>query len=119
VFFPTAIATYASIDAVPRNIIRMSQVFGVPMMSIVFKTLLPGSLPGILSGMRISIATALLLVVAAEMIGAENGIGAFVMLAGNLMRSDQLLAGVVVISILGLLIGVVLSALEKSLFRWR
>ena len=52
-------------------------------------------MPGILAGFRISASVALLLVVAAEMIGAQYGIGAFVLTAGNLMQTDQLLAGVV------------------------
>lgn len=119
VFFPTAISTYTSIDAVPRNLIRMSQSFGVPAWGIVRKALFPGALPGILGGMRISIAIALLLVVTAEMIGAQTGIGAFVLLQGTILRSDMLLAGVVVISILGLVLGYALSLVEKAVLRWR
>jgi ABC-type nitrate/sulfonate/bicarbonate transport system permease component len=119
VFFPTAISTYTSIDSVPRNLIRMSQSFGVPALAIVRKTLLPGALPGILGGMRISIAIALLLVVTAEMIGAQNGLGAFILLQGAILRSDMLLAGVVVISVLGLLLGYLLSVVERIAFRWR
>jgi NitT/TauT family transport system permease protein len=76
-------------------------------------------MPGILAGFRISASVALLLVVAAEMIGAEFGIGAFVLAAGNLMQTDQLLAGVVMLSVLGLLIAWGLSALERVLLKWR
>ena len=119
VFFPMAVATFAAIDDVPRNLVRMAQSFGVPFADVVRKVLLPGALPGILSGFRISASIALLLVVAAEMIGADRGIGAFVMQAGNLMQTDQLLAGVAVLSILGLVIGVGLSRLERALLAWR
>ena len=119
VFFPIVIATYTAIDNVPRNLIQMSQAFGVPVWSIILKTLIPGAMPGILAGMRISISVGILTMVAAEMIGAQNGLGAFVLLQGNLMRSDQLLAGIVVISILGLIAGLGLSYIEKMLFRWR
>ena len=80
---------------------------------------LPGALPGILSGFRISASIALLLVVAAEMIGADRGIGAFLIQAGNLMQTDQLLAGVAVLSMLGLLIGTGLSWAERRLLAWR
>jgi ABC-type nitrate/sulfonate/bicarbonate transport system permease component len=62
---------------------------------------------------------ALLLLVAAEMIGAQYGIGAFVLTAGNLMQTDQLLAGVVVLSFLGLLISWGLGTVERSVLRWR
>jgi NitT/TauT family transport system permease protein len=119
VFFPTAIATYSGIDGISVSLVRMAQSFGLPFAAIVAKVVLPGALPGILAGFRISAATALLLVVAAEMIGAQEGIGAFVLTAGNLMLTDQLMAGVVVLSILGLLIGAALSALERWALRWR
>ncbi|MDQ2104145.1 ABC transporter permease [Azospirillum isscasi] len=119
VFFPTVIATYSAIDSVPRNLIRMAQSFGLPWASILRKIVLPGALPGILAGFRITASIALILVVAAEMIGAEYGIGAFVLTAGNLMLTDQLLAGVLVLSLLGLTIGTVLSILERRLLKWR
>lgn len=119
VFFPMAVATFGAIDNVPRNLVRMAQSFGVPFLDVVRKVLLPGALPGILSGCRITASIALLLVVAAEMIGADRGIGAFVMQAGNLMQTDQLLAGVAVLSLLGLLIGLALSRLERALLAWR
>jgi NitT/TauT family transport system permease protein len=119
VFFPTVIAVYSGIDNVPRNLIRMAQSFNLPWFAILRKIVLPGALPGILSGFRITASIALLLLVSAEMIGAQYGIGAFILAAGNLMLTDQLLAGVVLLSALGLVIGFVLSRLERWLLRWR
>jgi ABC-type nitrate/sulfonate/bicarbonate transport system permease component len=119
VFFPTVISAYSACDQVPRNLIRMAQSFGLPAADIVRKIILPGAMPGILAGFRISASVALLLVVAAEMIGAQWGIGAFVLTAGNLMQTDQLLAGVVVLSLLGLLIAWGLGVVERSVLRWR
>jgi len=119
VFFPTVIATASGIDNVPRGLIRMAQSFDLPMRAILVKIVLPGALPAIISGFRISAATALLLVVAAEMIGAQEGIGGFINTAGNLNLADQLLAGVVVLAVLGLIIGGVLSLLERRLLKWR
>jgi taurine transport system permease protein len=119
VFFPTTIATFSAIDSVPRNLIRMAQSFNLPAVAILRKVVLPGALPGILSGFRITASIALILLVSAEMIGAEHGIGAFILQAGNLMQTDQLLAGVVVLSLLGLVIGTALTRLEKWLLRWR
>ena len=79
----------------------------------------PGALPSILAGFRITASVALLLVVSAEMIGAEFGIGAFVLQAGNLMQTDQLLAGVVVLSIFGLIVARLIGFLETRLLAWR
>jgi NitT/TauT family transport system permease protein len=119
VFFSTAISVYAGVDAVPRNLIRMAQGFNVPFRMIVRHVIWPGALPSILAGFRITASVALLLVVSAEMIGAEYGIGAFVLQAGNLMQTDQLLAGVVILSLFGLAVGRLINALETRLLHWR
>jgi len=119
VFFPMAISTYAGVDNVQRNLIRMAQSFNVPVAAIIAKVVIPGMLPSVLSGCRISASIALILVVSAEMIGANVGIGSFLLTAGNLMQTDQLMAGIVAISILGLVIGAVISWLERVLLSWR
>jgi ABC-type nitrate/sulfonate/bicarbonate transport system permease component len=119
VFFSTAISVYSGVDSVPRNLIRMAQSFNVPFGTIVRHVIWPGALPSILAGFRITASVALLLVVSAEMIGAEFGIGAFVLQAGNLMQTDQLLAGVVMLSLFGLVVGRLINALETRLLHWR
>ena len=119
VFFSTAISVYSGVDAVPRNLIRMAQSFNVPFETIVRRVIWPGALPSILAGFRITALIALLLVVSAEMIGAEFGIGAFVLQAGNLMQTDQLLAGVVILSLFGLAVGRLINLLETRLLHWR
>jgi NitT/TauT family transport system permease protein len=119
VFFSTAISVYSGVDNVPRNLIRMAQSFNVPFHSIVRRVIWPGALPSILAGFRITASVALLLVVSAEMIGAEYGIGAFVLQAGNLMQTDQLLAGVVILSLFGLAVGRLINLLETRLLHWR
>ena len=53
------------------------------------------------------------------MIGANTGIGALLLTSGNLMQTDQLMAGIVAISVLGLLIGAFISWLERVLLAWR
>jgi NitT/TauT family transport system permease protein len=119
VFFSTAISVYSGVDQVPRNLIRMAQSFNVPFATIVRRVIWPGALPSILAGFRITASVALLLVVSAEMIGAEFGIGAFVLQAGNLMQTDQLLAGVVILSLFGLAVGRLINWLETRLLHWR
>lgn len=119
VFFPTVIATFSGVDSVPRNLIRMAQSFNVPLWRIVTQVLLPGALAGMLAGFRISIAAALLVLVAAEMIGAQYGLGAFLILTGNMMQTDRLMAGVVVVSVLGLVMSLVVGFVERRLLRWR
>src|ERR1700747_1046569 len=119
VFFSTAISVYSGVNAGPRNPNRMAQNFDVPFPTIVRKVIWPGALPSVLAGFRITASVALLLVVSAEMIGAQYGIGGFVLHAGNLMQTDQLLAGVVILSLFGLAVGRLINWLEMRLLHWR
>jgi NitT/TauT family transport system permease protein len=118
-FFPTVVATYGAVDNVDRTLVRMGRSFGLSAFDIVRKIILPGALPGILSGIRIASSIGIVLLIAAEMIGANRGIGALVLQAGNLMQTDQLLAGVVLLSLLGLSIAGVIGLIEKKLLAWR
>lgn len=119
VFFPTVISTASGVDSVPRGLVRMGQAFGLRRSTILWRIVLPGALPAILAGFRVTTSIAIILLVAAEMIGAEQGIGAFVLQAGNLYDTDNLLAGIVVLSLLGLLVAWVMGVLERVLLRWR
>lgn len=119
VFFPTVISTFGGVDNVDRSLIRMGQSFGLSWSSIVRKIILPGALPAILSGFRISASIAIILLVAAEMIGAEFGIGAYVLLAGSLMATDQLIAGVAILSMLGLTVSFLIGRAERYFLGWR
>lgn len=118
-FFPTVIATYGGVDNVDRTLIRMGQSFGLSWWSIVRKIIVPGALPAILSGFRISASIAIILLVAAEMIGAEFGIGAYILLAGSLMATDQLIAGVAILSTMGLCVAWLIGRAERFFLRWR
>lgn len=118
-FFPTVIATYSGVDGVDRTLIRMAQSFGLPWHSIVRKIVVPGALPAILSGFRISSSIAIVLLVAAEMIGAEYGVGAYILMAGSLFALDQLIAGVAILSVIGLTISWLIGRAERYLLRWR
>jgi len=118
-FTPTVVATYGAVDNVDRTLIRMAQSFGLPWFSIVRKIVIPGAMPGILSGMRISLAIAIILLVAAEMLGAEYGIGAYILEAGSLYDLERLFVGVVILSVLGVLVSALIGIAEAYLLSWR
>ena len=118
-FTPTVVATYGAVDNVDRTLIRMGQSFGLSWFSIVRKIVLPGAMPGILSGLRISLAIAIILLVAAEMLGAEYGIGAYVLEAGSLYDLERLFAGVIILSLLGVTMSAVIGYFERRLLDWR
>ena len=118
-FTPMVVATYGAVDNVDRTLIRMGQSFGLRWWSIVRKIVLPGAMPGILSGLRIGLAIAIILLVAAEMLGATYGIGAYILEAGSLYDLERLFAGVVILSVLGVVTSSAIGWLERLLLRWR
>ncbi|RMF38800.1 MAG: ABC transporter permease [Alphaproteobacteria bacterium] len=118
-FTPTVVSTFGAVDNVDRTLIRMGQSFGLSWLSIVRKIVLPGALPGILSGLRVSLAIAIILLVAAEMLGAEYGVGAYILEAGSLYDLERLFAGVTILSLLGLGVSAVIGVAERWLLRWR
>ncbi|MTI18189.1 ABC transporter permease [Rhodobacteraceae bacterium RKSG542] len=118
-FTPTVVATYGAVDNVDRSLIRMGQSFGLSWWSIVRKIVLPGAMPGILSGLRISLAIAIILLVAAEMLGAEYGIGAYILEAGSLYDLERLFAGVVILSLLGVIVSTLIGLIERYMLDWR
>ncbi len=118
-FTPTVVATFGAVDNVDRTLIRMGQSFGLSWASIVRKIVLPGAMPGILSGLRISLAIAIILLTAAEMIGARYGIGAYVLEAGALYDLERLFAGVALLSMLGVVVNWAVGRAEAWVLRWR
>lgn len=118
-FTPTVIAAYGGVDNVDRTLIRMGQSFGLSWWSIVSKIVLPGALPAILTGLRVSLAIAIILLVAAEMLGANYGIGAYILEAGSLYDLERLFAGVLVLSVLGLIVSWLIGRAERHFLRWR
>lgn len=119
VFFPVVINTYSGVKNVDGTLIKAAVTFGSSRLSVIRKVILPGSLPMIFAGLKLAAGTSLLLLVAAEMIAAKNGIGSMVLHYGNLMITTKLMVGVLVLSLLGLTFNRALQWLENKLLPWR
>ena len=119
VFFPMAINTFSGVRQADPLLVRAAVAFGARRWSIIRKVVLPSALPMIFAGLRLGAGTALLLLVAAEMIAVESGIGFLVLHAGNLMQTTKLMVGIVVLSLLGVLSHWSLGRLERAAIPWR
>ena len=88
---------------------------------VIFKVLVPGAIPSIITGMRIGLGLGWMTLVAAEFSGVKQGygLGYMIMTARDILRPDEILAGMLVIGLTGLFIDGILRLLEKSLIRWR
>lgn len=118
-FFPTVINTFGGVNDVERSLIRMGQSFNLKRRTIITQIILPATLPSILSAFRISASVGIILLVAAEMVAAQYGIGAYIIQQQNLFQLDRLMAGVVLLMVLGLVVYGVIALLERRLLRWR
>ena len=119
VFFPMAINTYAGVRHADPLLLRAAVSFGAGRWSLVRKVMLPSALPMIFAGLKLGAGTALLLLVAAEMIAASTGIGFLVLNAQNLMETTTLMVGIVVLSLLGLASHWLLTRLERAAIPWK
>jgi NitT/TauT family transport system permease protein len=119
VFFPMAINTATGVRAADPLLVRAAVAFGAGRWGVIRKVVVPSALPMIFAGLKLGAGTALLLLVAAEMIAVESGIGFLVLNAGNLMDTTKLMVGIVVLSILGLLSHWALTRLERLAVPWR
>lgn len=118
-FTPMVVATYGAVDNVDRTLIRMGQSFSLSWVSIVWKIVLPGAMPGIFSGLRVSLAIGIILLVAAEMLGARHGVGAYILEAGSLYDLERLFAGVIILSVMGVTVSFLLGQVERRVLKWR
>ena len=119
VFFPMAINTFTGVRQADPLLVRAAVAFGAGRWSVIRKVVLPSALPMIFAGLRLGAGTALLLLVAAEMIAVESGIGFLVLHAGNLMQTTKLMVGIVVLSLLGVISHWSLGRLERLAIPWR
>ncbi len=119
--FPMIVQTAAGVHAIEQRFLLAAENFGVSRRKLFMQVVLPAALPEIIVGMRISLGVAWLVVVAAEMIALRSGLGYMIMdsrNAGN--RYDLVVAGMIIIGIIGLLLDGLMRLLEGLNFvRWR
>jgi alkanesulfonate monooxygenase SsuD/methylene tetrahydromethanopterin reductase-like flavin-dependent oxidoreductase (luciferase family)/ABC-type proline/glycine betaine transport system permease subunit len=116
--FPILLSTIGGVKEVDRKLIEMAATFGAPRLTIFRRVVLPASVPSIFVGLRLSATTALLLLIAAEMIGANKGLGFQVMNAQYNFQIPLMFAAILLLALLGLAANGALVALQRRLCRW-
>ena len=119
VFFPVAMNTYSGVKNVDTLLLKVAASFNASWWMTMKSVVLPNALPMIFAGLRLAAGTSLLLLVAAEMIAAQVGIGALILHYGDLMITDRLMAGVIVLSLLGIVFNLILQFLERKAIPWK
>jgi NitT/TauT family transport system permease protein len=117
-FFPVLMNTIAGVRQVDSIYIRAARNLGVDRKTMFIRVMLPAAVPYILTGMRIGIGTAFIVVIVSEMIAVNNGLGFRILEAREYFWSDKILAGMISIGLLGLAIDIGMSKLNNHLLRW-
>jgi sulfonate transport system permease protein len=116
--FPILLATIGGVKEVDKKLIEMARTYGAGSLTIFSRVILPASVPAIFVGLRLSATTALLLLIAAEMIGANKGIGFQVMNAQYNFQIPLMFAAILLLAFLGLAANALLVLLQRRLCRW-
>jgi ABC-type nitrate/sulfonate/bicarbonate transport system permease component len=120
-FFPILLNTISGVLSIHPILIEAARTLHAREKDIFLKVLLPGAIPSIFVGMRIGIGIGWMTLVAAEFTGVKEGygLGYMIMTARDIQRPDEILAGMLVIGVIGLLIDIGLRAIESRMIRWR
>ena len=120
-FFPILLSTVSGVLSVDTVLIDASLTLGARRSDIYRKVLIPGATPSIYTGLRIGMGIAWMTLIAAEFTGVKSGygLGYMIMVARDIQRPDHIVAGMVIIGIIGYLLDACLMAIERKILRWR
>ena len=118
VFFPVYLNTFHGIRSVDKGLIEMARSYGLTGWQLYTQVILPGSVASILVGVRFSLGLMWVLLIVAETISAQAGIGYMTMNAREFLQTDVMLVGILLYALLGKLADVAAKALERGWLRW-
>ncbi len=116
--FPVVSATYIGTSNVDHYLVWSARMMGTSENMILWKIVMPASLPQILSGLQIAFPTALIVTVVTEMISSGGGLGGYMILAGRFALSEKVFVGIVAIAIVGYVLLTIFSLIRRRLLLW-
>ncbi|MDL4776493.1 MULTISPECIES: ABC transporter permease [Thermomonosporaceae] len=111
--------TYLGVRSVDRKVVEAARGFGLRGPRLALAVIVPSALPSILMALRISLSVSLTGLIAAEQIGATEGIGYLVTLAQQYYRNDYMVLCILIYALLGLVIDLVIRGVERLAMPWR
>lgn len=118
VFFPVYLNTFHGIRSVDKGLIEMARSYGLSGWPLYRDVILPGALPSILVGVRFALGLVWVLLIVAETISAQAGIGYMTMNAREFLQTDVVLVGILLYALLGKLADMLARGLERYWLRW-
>jgi NitT/TauT family transport system permease protein len=117
--WPILINTISGVKGVDSLYIKSVLTMGATKAMVFTKIILPASVPSILTGIRLGSAYAVMVLVAAEMIGANSGLGFLVTNSQETFKIPQMYGAIVLLSVLGITLNFIIFSVEKRLVNWR
>lgn len=117
-FFIVVINTTAAVVGVEPIYLEAGRAFGARRRQMFGHIILPAALPAIVTGLRLALGTALIVIIAAEFVATQQGIGYFIWLAWNTLRPEAMFAGFIVIGTLGALSYGAVQRIGRALMPW-
>jgi sulfonate transport system permease protein len=119
VVFPVYINTHGAIRAVDARLVEAGETFGLSRLGLVGRVIVPGALPGFLVGLRFALVGSWLVIIVAEQINSQSGLGYLINQAQAWYRTDIIVLGLVIYAFLGLIADGIVRLLEWKLLAWR
>lgn len=119
VIVPVTVATYKGILNIPHTLLEVARVYRFSFGQVLWRVVLPATLPSLFSGFRQGIMQAWLALVFVELLASSEGIGYLMVWGRQLMQLDLVFVGVIVIGVVGVALDVSLRWLEVRLQSWR
>ena len=117
--WPLLLNTIAAVKQVDPLLVKSARTMGASPQQLFRKVILPAALPTIFVGIRLASASAMLVLVASEMVGAKAGLGYLIIYSQYSFLIPQMYFGILGITVIGLTFNAVLEALEGRLMRWK
>lgn len=116
---PMYINTASGVRNLDARLIEAMRSYGLSGRRLVMQVIFPLSMPSILTGLRFSLSTAVLVLIAAEQINTERGLGYLINMAQIYQRVDVILVCIIIYAVLGIITDLFVRALEQGLLPWR
>jgi ABC-type nitrate/sulfonate/bicarbonate transport system permease component len=116
--WPILVNTIDGVRRIERTLIDTGRTFGLGRRPMLWQIVLPAASPYIVTGLRISLSIALILVTTAEMIAGSRGLGFFILDEERSLHSSNMYAGIILVAFLGYALNRLFIALEKQAMRW-
>jgi NitT/TauT family transport system permease protein len=117
-FLYITVSTIAGVKSVPVQVLRAGYSLGALDRRSFLYVVLPAALPQIMVGIRLGSAISWTLVVAAELVAAQQGLGYMIMDASTFFRVKDVYVGLIVIGLIGFLLEAIIAGVERRLVHW-